>query len=133
VINAPPASTTHFSPTRKLRLAYFVSHPIQYQAPFLKLLAQQPDIHLEVFFASDSSVRGALDPEFGVPVLWDTALLDGYSYHFLPVLRALPESATASFARPLNYGIKSHPSRSVRCRLDPRLSLSHSPPGHPRR
>ena len=36
---------------RPLRLAYFVSHPIQYQAPLLRRIAKEPDIELEVFFS----------------------------------------------------------------------------------
>ena len=37
----------------KVRLAYLVSHPIQYQAPLLRRIAQEPDIELTVFFGSD--------------------------------------------------------------------------------
>jgi len=43
---------------RRVRLAYLVSHPIQYQAPLLRRLAQEPDIDLTVFFGSDFSVGG---------------------------------------------------------------------------
>jgi glycosyltransferase involved in cell wall biosynthesis len=68
----------------KLRLAYFVSHPIQYQAPLLRKIAAQPDIELKVYFTSDFSVRSYADDGFGVNVEWDTPLLDGYRYEFLP-------------------------------------------------
>jgi hypothetical protein len=44
-----------------VRLAYLVSHPIQYQAPLLRRIAQEPDIDLTVFFGSDFSVRGYRD------------------------------------------------------------------------
>ena len=44
-------------PDRKLRLAYLVTHPIQYQAPLLRLVAAQPDIDLTVFFGTDFSAR----------------------------------------------------------------------------
>ena len=33
-----------------LRLLYLVSHPIQYQAPLLRLLTKQSDIELMVLF-----------------------------------------------------------------------------------
>jgi len=69
---------------RKIRLAYFVSHPIQYQAPLLRQIAAQPDIDLTVYFTSDFSVRGYRDEGFGVDVAWDIPLLDGYKYEFLP-------------------------------------------------
>ena len=95
-----------FSPQRKLRLAYFVTHPIQYQAPLLKRIAQEPDIDLKVFFSSDHSVRGSVDKGFGVQVKWDTPLLDGYNYEFLPVLRNAMEGRVFGSTGPLNYGIK---------------------------
>jgi glycosyltransferase involved in cell wall biosynthesis len=86
----------------KVRLAYLVSHPIQYQAPLLRRIAQEPDIDLTVFFGSDFSVRGYKDEGFGVGVKWDVPLLDGYRHEFLPALR---DNATVGVASPLNYGI----------------------------
>jgi glycosyltransferase involved in cell wall biosynthesis len=88
----------------KVRLAYLVSHPIQYQAPLLRRIAQEPDIDLTVFFGSDFSVRGYQDEGFGVGVKWDVPLLDGYRHEFLPSLR---DNATVGVASPLNYGILS--------------------------
>lgn len=89
--------------TNKIKLAYLVSHPIQYQAPLLRRIAQEPDIELTVFFGSDFSVRGYKDEGFGgVGVKWDIPLLEGYHHEFLP---ALYDNATVSVARPLNYGI----------------------------
>lgn len=89
---------------RRVRLAYLVSHPIQYQAPLLRRIAQEPDIDLKVFFGSDFSVRGYRDEGFGVGVKWDVPLLDGYEYEFLPRLR---ERGDVGVASPLNYGIVS--------------------------
>jgi len=89
---------------RRMRLAYLVSHPIQYQAPLLRRIAEEPDIDLTVFFGSDFSVRGYLDEGFGVGVKWDIPLLDGYRHEFLPRLR---DRGTVSVASPLNYGIVS--------------------------
>jgi len=65
------------------RLAYFVSHPIQYQAPLLRLLATDPNIDLKVFFYSDFSVKSYHDREFGQAIEWDTPLLEGYDHQFL--------------------------------------------------
>ena len=87
----------------KVRLAYLVSHPIQYQAPLLRRIAQEPDIDLTVFFGSDFSVRGYKDEGFGgVGVKWDIPLLDGYHYEFLPTLR---DNARVSAITPINSGI----------------------------
>ena len=77
---------------RRARLAYFVSHPIQYQAPLLRRIAQEPDIDLKVFFSSDQSVRGYHDTGFGVHVKWDVPLLDGYESEFLPRIGDKDES-----------------------------------------
>ncbi len=66
------------------RLAYLVSHPIQYQAPLLRRIAQEPDIDLHVLFMSDFSVRAYKDEGFGVEVKWDVPLVEGYSHEFLP-------------------------------------------------
>ena len=82
---------------RPLRLGYLVSHPIQYQAPLLRRIAQEPDIELQVMFGSDFSVRGYRDEGFGAEVAWDVPLLEGYSSEFLPVLR---DRRTTSIASP---------------------------------
>ena len=78
-----------------------VSHPIQYQAPLLRRIAQEADIDLTEIFGSDFSVRGYQDAGFGVDVKWDVPLLDGYKYEFLPRLR---DKGNAGFASPITYG-----------------------------
>jgi glycosyltransferase involved in cell wall biosynthesis len=97
-----PSKATGHRVRDKVRLAYLVSHPIQYQAPLLRRIAQEPDIDLTVFFGSDFSVRDYKDEGFGVGVKWDVPLLDGYRHEFLPALR---DNATVGVASPLNYGI----------------------------
>jgi glycosyltransferase involved in cell wall biosynthesis len=86
----------------KVRLAYVVSHPIQYQAPLLRRIAQEPDIDMTVLFGSDFSVRGYKDEGFGVEVEWDTPLLEGYRYEFLPRLR---DTGGVSPLSPISRGI----------------------------
>ena len=68
------------------RLAYLVTHPIQYQAPLLRLVSAQPDIDLTVFFASDFSSRPFAAEDFGRTIQWDVPLLEGYPYELLPGL-----------------------------------------------
>jgi glycosyltransferase involved in cell wall biosynthesis len=72
--------------TKRFRVAYLVTHPIQYQAPLLRLIAAQPDIDLTVFFQSDVSLRSYDDPGFGRAVAWDVPLLEGYRSELLPGL-----------------------------------------------
>lgn len=88
-----------------VRLAYVVSHPIQYQAPLLRRIAREPGIDLTVLFGSDFSVRGYKDHGFGVEVTWDVPLLDGYRSHFLPRLR---DTGTVSPLSPISRGILRH-------------------------
>jgi glycosyltransferase involved in cell wall biosynthesis len=88
--------------SRPLRLAYVVSHPIQYQAPLLRRIAAEPDIDLTVFFGSDLSLRSYRDEGFGVDVRWDVPLLDGYRSEFLPKLR---DNGTISATSPISRGL----------------------------
>lgn len=92
--------TTH----RVFRLAYLVSHPIQYQAPLLRYIARDPAIDLHVLFLSDRSVDMYRDPGFGVDIKWDVALLDGYEHSFLPTLRKTDKT---TFWQPFVYGLWS--------------------------
>lgn len=87
---------------RRVRLAYVVSHPIQYQAPLLRRIAQEEEIDLTVFFGSDFSVRGYKDEGFGVEVAWDVPLLEGYKSEFLPKVR---DNGTVSATTPISRGI----------------------------
>ncbi len=85
-----------------VRLAYLVSHPIQYQAPLLRRIAADPDIALSVFFCSEISLTGYRDPGFGRRVEWDVPLLDGYDHRFLP---ALGDRRRLGALRPWSYGL----------------------------
>lgn len=85
-----------------IRLAYLVTHPIQYQAPLLRRVAREPGIDLTVFFCSDFSTKQFLEPTFGRVIGWDVPLLEGYRYEVLP---ALGGRDRVSFLRPFNYGL----------------------------
>jgi glycosyltransferase involved in cell wall biosynthesis len=87
-----------------VRLAYLVTHPIQYQAPLLRRIAADPDIQLKVFFASDLSLGKFVDAGFNRAIEWDVPLLGGYNFEILP---ALQRNDHLSFWRPLNYGLAS--------------------------
>ena len=87
---------------RKIRLAYLVSHPIQYQAPLLRQIAADPDIDLTVFFCSDISTRKHVDEGFGQVIEWDTPLLEGYKHVFL---KSYGDEGPPTAIRPLNSGL----------------------------
>ena len=84
------------------RLAYLVTHPIQYQAPLLRRIAADPEIDLTVFFASTISVGRFYEKSFGREIAWESDLLEGYRHEFLP---ALGRRDRLSFWRPLSYGL----------------------------
>jgi glycosyltransferase involved in cell wall biosynthesis len=85
-----------------IRLAYLVTHPIQYQAPLLRRIAAAPGIDLTVFFCSDFSLKSHLDPFFGKVIAWDVPLAEGYRFEILP---AWGRKDRVSFWRPFNYGL----------------------------
>jgi glycosyltransferase involved in cell wall biosynthesis len=93
---------------KKFRLAYLVSHPIQYQVPLLRRLAERGDVALHVYYMNDQGVRLARDPEFGVPIQWDAPLLDGYDWTLLPNRSAWPGADhPLRFVHPAIIGILS--------------------------
>ena len=68
-------------PTR--RLIYLVSHPIQYQAPLLRRIADEPGIELEVLFETLVTSGAYHDAGFGREVDWDVPLTKGYVHHHI--------------------------------------------------
>ena len=91
--------------TERWRLAYLVSHPIQYQAPLLRHLAARPELDLTVFFLSDVSTRRHTDAGFGEAVEWDVPLLGGYRHVFLDPLWATDR---INFVEPVVRGLERH-------------------------
>jgi glycosyltransferase involved in cell wall biosynthesis len=81
-----------------------VSHPIQYQSPLLRRIAQEPEIELTVFYGSDSSLQGYRDKDFGVDVKWDVPLTEGFAHEFLPALR---DTGAEGIFSPISRGILS--------------------------
>ena len=82
------------------RLAVVASHPVQYYAPWFRLLAETPGLGVRVFYLWDFGVdRGGgqkTDAGFGVGVAWDLPLLEGYEHEFVP--NAAREPGTHRFA-----------------------------------
>jgi glycosyltransferase involved in cell wall biosynthesis len=71
-------------------LAIFESHPVQYRAPVYKELQRLVPNKFHVFYATNVSVRGNRDAEFGKIVSWDEPLLDGYPNTVLKQERGEP-------------------------------------------
>jgi len=62
-------------------MLFFLSHPIQYFSPMLKVLSEK--VKLNVYYYSDISIKGGKDAGFGQNVKWDVPLLEGYNSFFL--------------------------------------------------
>lgn len=77
-------------------LLVFDSHPVQYRVPIFKELAKSDKINLHVVYASDCSVKGYKDVEFGTNVAWDGGMLEGYNYSVLNSEKGIPLSGWSS-------------------------------------
>ncbi len=66
-----------------MSLLVISTHPIQYHAPVYRALQQQCGVPTTVVYASDFSISGYRDREFGASFSWDIDLLSGYTTHFL--------------------------------------------------
>lgn len=71
-------------------LAIFESHPVQYRAPVYRELQRLVPGSFHVFYATDVSLRGNRDIEFGTSVSWDEPLLEGYPNTILKQERGEP-------------------------------------------
>lgn len=67
------------------RLAIVASHPVQYYAPWFRLLATRVP-EFRVFYLWG----GGHDPGFGREIRWDLDLLSGYDHEFVPNSAARP-------------------------------------------
>ena len=88
---------------KRWRVAYLVSHPIQYQAPLLRHLAERSALDVTTLFLSDHSLGSFHDPGFDREVEWDVDLLSGYRHRFLPAFGATDR---LSLLRPWTRGIE---------------------------
>ncbi|TWT96287.1 glycosyltransferase family 4 protein [Neorhodopirellula pilleata] len=68
----------------KKRLAIVSTHPIQYNAPWFRMLAQHPQVDLHAFYTWHGGDKSMHDPGFGRIVKWDIPLTEGYEYTVCP-------------------------------------------------
>jgi glycosyltransferase involved in cell wall biosynthesis len=80
------------STSKRPRLGILTTHPIQYQAPLFRALAERTD--LTVYFAHRQTPEGQAGAGFGVAFEWDVPLLDGYEHHFLQNVAGDPSPLT---------------------------------------
>ena len=66
------------------KLAIITSHPIQYNAPVFKLLAERKNIRVKVFYTwGEKVLENKYDPGFKRIIQWDIPLLEGYEYEMV--------------------------------------------------
>ena len=88
---------------RRYRTLLVITHPVQYFAPTLRLLAKRPEIDMVVAYCSLLGSESALDPEFGVKVAWDIPVLEGYSWVQVPNIS--PQPGLGRFLGLVNPGL----------------------------
>ncbi|MGZ5443008.1 MAG: glycosyltransferase family 4 protein [Thermoanaerobaculia bacterium] len=65
------------------RLGIVASHVIQYQDPFFRALAADPEIDVTVFYCSRAGAEVYRDADMQTSLRWDIELLQGYRHVFL--------------------------------------------------
>jgi glycosyltransferase involved in cell wall biosynthesis len=65
------------------RVGFLASHPIQYQAPLFRRLAQEPGYQFEALFCTSHGVKPSFDSGFDRTIHYDVPLLEGYRHRFL--------------------------------------------------
>lgn len=86
----PPHPARTQAAEKSRRLAFIVSHPIQYFAPLHQRLARRDDIAIKVFFTWHAGQGVVKDHGFGIPVAWDIPLTQGYEFELVPNCAADP-------------------------------------------
>lgn len=65
------------------KLVIVTTHPIQYNAPWFKLLAQRNKLELKVFYTWSQAAHTVKDKMFERDITWDVPLLEGYAHEFV--------------------------------------------------
>jgi len=66
------------------KLAIITTHPIQYNAPMFKIIAERQNIDVHVYYTwGEEVLESKYDPCFGKQIQWDIPLLSGYNFSFV--------------------------------------------------
>lgn len=87
----------------KYRVLFIASHPVQYQSPIFRLMAQHPRLDMEVAYCSLQGAEAGHDAGFGMEVKWDVPLLDGHPWKEVP--NKSPAPRLGSFWGLMNPGL----------------------------
>ncbi len=86
--------------SNKLKIGFFVTHPIQYQIPLFRYLHNNPNFNFKVYYLSDFSFYSYDDKEFIKNFNWDIDMKSGYEYK---VLQKNHKNSKLNFFNPLNF------------------------------
>lgn len=66
------------------RLAIITTHPVQYNAPLFRMIAERGKVQVKVFYTKAKAHSPAYyDPGFQREINWDIPLLNGYDHEFV--------------------------------------------------
>lgn len=74
------------------KLAIITTHPIQYNAPFFRMLAKEKGLQLKVFYTWGRQSLKKYDPGFNRVIEWDIPLLEGYDFEWMANVAKRPGS-----------------------------------------
>jgi glycosyltransferase involved in cell wall biosynthesis len=80
---------------RRTRLGIVVTHPIQYQIPLFRHLADGTVVEPIVFFLSEHGLSDSYDDGFGRAIKYDVPLLGGYEYRIIRNCSPKPNVGTS--------------------------------------
>ncbi|WP_221284786.1 glycosyltransferase family 4 protein [Mucilaginibacter sp. SP1R1] len=75
-----------------MKIVIIITHPIQYYAPVFKLLNQQKNLEVKVFYTLGKNAINKFDLGFKKKINWDIPLLDGYDYAWVENSSSKPGS-----------------------------------------
>jgi glycosyltransferase involved in cell wall biosynthesis len=87
----------------RYRVLIVESHPTQYTPPMYRLMARHPRMDVQVAYCSLQGAEPGFDEEFGVNVVWDVPLLEGYPW--LEVPNRSPRPRLGHFLGLVNPGL----------------------------
>ena len=91
--------------SNKLKIGFFVTHPIQYQIPLFRYLHNNPNFNFKVYYLSDFSFYSYDDKEFIKNFNWDIDMKSGYEYK---VLQKNHKNSKLNFFNPLKFSFFHH-------------------------
>ncbi len=71
-----------------MKLAFVVERPTQFEVPFFRHVAADPEHRLRVLYTAPDPAAPPFDPELGRTVAWGFELLDGYEHAVCPAAGA---------------------------------------------